>query len=220
MRGLDPRRRRRRCGRQRPRRSRLWPGSPSPRSPTCASRSSSSALRPRDRRARGGRQRRPALPGRRRRPADRRVVHRGAADDDLLGARDRLHRGRALRPGLASRAWPDSARCRSTSSALRWYLPRSGPYYRRERVANGERAEALLTGVHASRTLRAYGIADAHQERTDAASWRSAQISIDVFRLLTRFYRSRQPGRADRAAADPRHRLRAGARATRSRSAR
>lgn len=71
---------------------------------------------------------------------------------------------------------------------LRWYLPRSGPYYRREREANAVRAEALLTGVHASRTLRAYGIADAHQERTAAASWTSAQISIDVYRLLTRFW--------------------------------
>lgn len=71
---------------------------------------------------------------------------------------------------------------------LRWYLPRSGPYYRREREANAVRAEALLTGVHASRTLRAYGIADAHQARTAAASWTSAQISIDVYRLLTRFW--------------------------------
>ncbi|GAB2452722.1 ABC transporter ATP-binding protein [Nocardioides hungaricus] len=71
---------------------------------------------------------------------------------------------------------------------LRWYLPRSGPYYRAEREANGARAEALLTGVHASRTLRAHGIADRHQELTTAASWRSAQISIDVYRLLTRFY--------------------------------
>jgi len=78
--------------------------------------------------------------------------------------------------------------------ALRWYLPRSGPYYRREREANGERAEALLTGIHASRTLRAYGIAGSHQELTTAASWRSAQLSIDVFRLQTRFY-----GRNNRA---------------------
>jgi ATP-binding cassette subfamily C protein len=78
--------------------------------------------------------------------------------------------------------------------ALRWYLPRSGPYYRREREANGERAEALLTGIHASRTLRAYGIAGRHQELTTAASWRSAQLSIDVFRLQTRFY-----GRNNRA---------------------
>lgn len=71
---------------------------------------------------------------------------------------------------------------------LRWYLPRSGPYYRAEREANGARAEALLTGVHASRTLRAYGIADRHQEVTTAASWRSAQLSIDVYRMLTRFF--------------------------------
>jgi ATP-binding cassette subfamily C protein len=78
--------------------------------------------------------------------------------------------------------------------ALRWYLPRSGPYYRREREANGERAEALLTGIHASRTLRAYGIAESHQAVTTAASWRSAQLSIDVFRLQTRFY-----GRNNRA---------------------
>lgn len=71
---------------------------------------------------------------------------------------------------------------------LRWYLPRSGPYYRRERTANSARAAALITGVHASRTLRAFGVADRHQERTVAASWHSAQISIDVFHLLTRFY--------------------------------
>ena len=71
---------------------------------------------------------------------------------------------------------------------LRWYLPRSGPYYRAEREANGARAEALLTGVHASRTLRAYGLADRHQELTTAASWRSAQLSIDVYRMLTRFF--------------------------------
>jgi ATP-binding cassette subfamily C protein len=78
--------------------------------------------------------------------------------------------------------------------SLRWYLPRSAPYYRRERAANGERAEALLTGVHASRTLRAYGLADQHQTRVDDASWKSTQISIDVFRLLTRFF-----GRNNRA---------------------
>ncbi|MSZ78374.1 MAG: ABC transporter ATP-binding protein, partial [Actinobacteria bacterium] len=70
---------------------------------------------------------------------------------------------------------------------LRWYLPRSGPSYRREREANGQRAEDLLTGVHGSRTLRAFGLARAHQERVAESSWRSAQISIDVFALLTRF---------------------------------
>ena len=77
---------------------------------------------------------------------------------------------------------------------LRWYLPRSGPYYRREREANGERAEALLTGVHASRTLRAYGSAAATRCSIEEASWKSTQLSIDVFRLLTRFF-----GRNNRA---------------------
>ncbi len=51
------------------------------------------------------------------------------------------------------------------------------------------------TGVHASRTLRAYGHRRrATRVRVDAVSWRSAQISIDVFRLLTRFF-----GRNNRA---------------------
>ncbi|WP_122816434.1 ABC transporter ATP-binding protein [Nocardioides pantholopis] len=71
--------------------------------------------------------------------------------------------------------------------ALRWYLPRSGPYYRREREANGDRAEALLTGVHGSRTLRAFGLAEEQQRTVDRASWRSASLSIDVFDLLMRF---------------------------------
>jgi len=78
--------------------------------------------------------------------------------------------------------------------ALRWYLPRSGPFYRREREANGVRAEAFLTGVHGNRTLRAYGIAEQHQERVREASWRSASISIEVFSMLLRFW-----GRNNRA---------------------
>lgn len=77
---------------------------------------------------------------------------------------------------------------------LRWYLPRSGPYYRREREANGERAEALLTGVYASRTLRAYRLGETQQATVTDASWRSAQITIDVFHFLTRFW-----GRSNRA---------------------
>lgn len=73
-------------------------------------------------------------------------------------------------------------------AGLRWYLPRSGPFYRREREANAARAEALLTGIHGSRTLRAHGLGHHQQELVDEASWRSAQISIDVWRLLTRFF--------------------------------
>ncbi len=80
--------------------------------------------------------------------------------------------------------------------ALRWYLPRSGPYYRRERAANGVRAEALITGVHGSRTLRAFALAEGQQRSIEEASWRSARLSLDVFDLLMRF-----GGRTNRAEA-------------------
>ncbi|MCD4532823.1 ABC transporter ATP-binding protein/permease [Nocardioides sp. cx-169] len=73
------------------------------------------------------------------------------------------------------------------AQALRWYLPRSGPFYRREREANGERAEAFVTGVQGSRTLRAFGLAEQQQVRVTDASWRSADISIEVYRLYSRF---------------------------------
>ncbi len=72
-------------------------------------------------------------------------------------------------------------------TALRWYLPRSGPFYRREREANGARAEAFVTGVHGSRTLRAFGLATDQQQRVTDASWRSAEISLEVYRMYSRF---------------------------------
>ncbi|MGH1561341.1 ABC transporter ATP-binding protein [Mumia sp. DW29H23] len=71
---------------------------------------------------------------------------------------------------------------------LRWYLPRSAPLYREERIAQGERAEALLTGVHSAPTLRAIGYEEEWQEQIAARSWRAATVSITVFRMLTRFY--------------------------------
>ncbi|MDT9593402.1 ABC transporter ATP-binding protein [Nocardioides zeae] len=70
---------------------------------------------------------------------------------------------------------------------LRWYLPRSGPYYRAERVANGERAQALLTAVHGHATLRAQRLGERHAARVAAASWRSASLTLRVWNLLTRF---------------------------------
>ncbi|WP_370617526.1 ABC transporter ATP-binding protein [Mumia sp. Pv 4-285] len=71
---------------------------------------------------------------------------------------------------------------------LRWYLPRSAPLYREERIAQGERAEALLTGVHSARTLRALGYGEAWQEQVAVRSWHAATVSITVYRMLTRFF--------------------------------
>ena len=38
--------------------------------------------------------------------------------------------------------------------ALRWYLPRSAPFYRDERVAMGERSEAIIASLRGSATVR------------------------------------------------------------------
>ncbi|MTD15734.1 ATP-binding cassette domain-containing protein [Nakamurella sp. YIM 132087] len=70
---------------------------------------------------------------------------------------------------------------------LRWYLPRSGPFYRAERVANGERAEALVTAIHGSGTLRAYGLGSRHAARVADTSWRAASLTLRVWDLLNRF---------------------------------
>ncbi|MCH1865411.1 ABC transporter ATP-binding protein [Nocardioides sp. CFH 31398] len=70
---------------------------------------------------------------------------------------------------------------------LRWYLRRSGPKYRAERAANGVRAQALVTGLGSSATLRAHGLAPRAQERIESTSWSAAEITLDVFRLYTRF---------------------------------
>jgi ATP-binding cassette subfamily C protein len=74
------------------------------------------------------------------------------------------------------------------AASLSWYLPRSGPFYRAERVAQGERAEALMAGVQGAGTWRAFGherIALEQVERTSAAARGLAQ---DVFVMLTRFW--------------------------------
>ncbi|WP_327733455.1 ABC transporter ATP-binding protein/permease [Streptomyces nojiriensis] len=71
--------------------------------------------------------------------------------------------------------------------ALRWYLPRSGPFYREQRIAQGERAEALLTGVNGAPTARAFGIGAALFQRVEETSNRATTVSVTVYRLMLRF---------------------------------
>ena len=71
--------------------------------------------------------------------------------------------------------------------ALRWYLPRSAPMYAAERVAMGERSQALISSMQGARTVRAYGLEEAHLAEIDAASGKARDIGITVFRLFTRF---------------------------------
>lgn len=71
--------------------------------------------------------------------------------------------------------------------ALRWYLPRSAPYYARERIASGERAQALAGALRGAATVRAYRIEEAHVAHVAERSATTRDLSLDVFRLFTRF---------------------------------
>ncbi|HEX2133703.1 MAG TPA: ABC transporter ATP-binding protein [Actinophytocola sp.] len=78
--------------------------------------------------------------------------------------------------------------------AVRWYLPRSGPFYARERVAIGERAQAMVSSLQSGATVRAYRLEAAHTAEVNERSRVAMDLSIGVFRLFTRLV-----GRLNRA---------------------
>ncbi|MGP4048906.1 ABC transporter ATP-binding protein [Streptomyces sp. 2A115] len=78
--------------------------------------------------------------------------------------------------------------------ALRWYLPRSAPLYRKQRVAQADRAQALISGLNGIDTVRAYRLEGAFREKVTSESWRVRDLGIEVFRFFGRFV-----GRENRA---------------------
>lgn len=78
--------------------------------------------------------------------------------------------------------------------ALRWYLPRSAPLYRKQRIAQADRAQALISGLNGIDTVRAYRLEDTFREKVDQESWRVRNYGIEVFRFFGRFV-----GRENRA---------------------
>lgn len=78
--------------------------------------------------------------------------------------------------------------------ALRWYLPRSAPLYRKQRVAQADRAQALISGLNGIDTVRAYRLEHAFREQVTSESWRVRDLGIEVFRFFGRFV-----GRENRA---------------------
>ncbi|MFI7358215.1 ABC transporter ATP-binding protein [Streptomyces avidinii] len=78
--------------------------------------------------------------------------------------------------------------------ALRWYLPRSAPLYRKQRAAQADRAQALISGLNGIDTVRAYRLEGAVREKVTRESWRVRELGIEVFRLFGRFV-----GRENRA---------------------
>ncbi|MGA5703181.1 ABC transporter ATP-binding protein [Peterkaempfera bronchialis] len=78
--------------------------------------------------------------------------------------------------------------------ALRWYLPRSAPLYRKQRVAQADRAQALITGLDGIDTVRAYRLEHDFREKVTSESWRVRDLGIEVFRFFGRLV-----GRENRA---------------------
>ncbi|WP_299531777.1 ABC transporter ATP-binding protein [uncultured Streptomyces sp.] len=78
--------------------------------------------------------------------------------------------------------------------ALRWYLPRSAPLYRKQRVAQADRAQALISGLNGIDTVRAYRLEDSVREKVTSESWRVRELGVEVFRFFGRFV-----GRENRA---------------------
>ncbi|MEU5415774.1 ABC transporter ATP-binding protein [Streptomyces clavifer] len=78
--------------------------------------------------------------------------------------------------------------------ALRWYLPRSAPLYRKQRAAQADRAQALISGLNGIDTVRAYRLEGDVREKVTSESWRVRNLGIEVFRFFGRFV-----GRENRA---------------------
>ncbi|WP_336207029.1 ABC transporter ATP-binding protein [Nonomuraea sp. LPB2021202275-12-8] len=78
--------------------------------------------------------------------------------------------------------------------ALRWYLPRSAPLYQKQREAQADRAQALISGLDGIDTVRAYRLEEAFRERVTTESWRVRDLGVEVFRFFGRFV-----GRENRA---------------------
>ncbi|MFD9635434.1 ABC transporter ATP-binding protein [Streptomyces violascens] len=78
--------------------------------------------------------------------------------------------------------------------ALRWYLPRSAPLYRKQRLAQADRAQALISGLNGIDTVRAYRLEETFREKVANDSQRVRDYGIEVFRFFGRFV-----GRENRA---------------------
>lgn len=78
--------------------------------------------------------------------------------------------------------------------ALRWYLPLSAPLYQKQRAAQADRAQALISGLDGIDTVRAYRLEGAVREKVTSESWRVRDLGIEVFRFFGRFV-----GRENRA---------------------
>lgn len=71
--------------------------------------------------------------------------------------------------------------------ALRWYLPKSAPKYRQQRVTEGERADTLVAGISGAATLRELDRSSDGADRIERRSQDAVDVTVDVYQLFTRF---------------------------------
>ncbi|MGP9537583.1 ABC transporter ATP-binding protein [Brachybacterium sp. AOP43-C2-M15] len=67
-----------------------------------------------------------------------------------------------------------------------WYLRRTGPIYRRERIAMGARAQGLLSAIHGIPTVHAYGIERRETRHVGVLSETAALLNMRVMYLVSR----------------------------------
>jgi len=67
-----------------------------------------------------------------------------------------------------------------------WYLRRTGPIYRRERIAMGARAQGLLSAIHGIPTVHAYGIERRETRHVAVLSETAALLNMRVMHLVSR----------------------------------
>ncbi len=90
-------------------------------------------------------------------------------------------------------AWPEPAPCPRTH----WHCAGACPLralYRKQRTAQADRAQALISGLNGIDTVRAYRMEDAVRAKVTDESWRVRNLGIEVFRFFGRFV-----GRENRA---------------------
>ncbi|UWZ34152.1 ABC transporter ATP-binding protein [Dactylosporangium roseum] len=71
--------------------------------------------------------------------------------------------------------------------ALRWYLPRSAPFYAREREVTAERTQAMVDALRGVETVHAYRLEDAHLRHITGRSQAAVDVVLRVLRQFLRF---------------------------------
>src|SRR5699024_6017710 len=67
-----------------------------------------------------------------------------------------------------------------------WYLRRTGPLYRRERIAMGARAQGLLSAIHGISTVHAYGIERRETRHVAVLSETASLLNMRAMFLVSR----------------------------------